>query len=208
MDKNKKARYVCRRCALEAPTCCRLGPEQNDAGGGCDCFPLSRNEHGRIASAIAKAKGKVPDAGALLLIKSASSAADNLTGKEGWCVDEPNSPLFVKAMCKLFPKEKKRVKELFPQDGTHLRLSLMPDGGCAFLSEHGCALPRRARPWFCRIFPFWAVSGTLQCFHAEDCLAVRENSGNFTALMGAFDSSPQDIMERYAHLRRDWGVDT
>lgn len=207
MNKDKKARYVCHRCALEAPTCCRLGPELGETGGGNDCFPLSRPEHRRIVAALAKAKGKGADAGALLLLKNAHNAVDAPSGKAGWFVDEPNSKTFIKAMCHLFPKEKARTKALFPEGGSHLRLSLSADGSCAFLSEHGCTLPRRARPWFCRIFPFWVAGGTLQCFQAEDCLAVREHSGNFMALMGAFDSAPNDIMERYKHLRIDWGVD-
>jgi Fe-S-cluster containining protein len=122
-------------------------------------------------------------------------------------VDEKNSPGFVKAMCNLFPQDKARIKDLFLPEEMHLRLSLSKDGSCVFLSEHGCALPRQARPHFCRIFPLWSVRGTLQCFQAEDCLAVREHSGNVMALMGAFDSSPAEVADRYKKLREDWGVD-
>lgn len=208
MHKNRKNHYVCHRCALEAPTCCSLAEGRSlDRGGGHDCFPLSDKEQGRIAAALAKAKAKEPDAGSLLLLKTALHAADYPSGQAGWHVDEPNSPTFVLAMCNLFPKEKPRIKEIFPEGGTHMRLSLTPGGGCAFLSGHGCTLPRPARPWFCRVFPFWAVGGTLQCFQDNGCLAVREFGNNFMALMGAFDVSPHDIMERYKSLRRDWGVD-
>ena len=206
MNKSKKNRYVCQRCALEAPTCCRLGHGENAPDGG-DCFPLSLKEHSRIEEALSEARGKRMDAGAVLLLKNADAALDAPTGQKKWAVDEANSPGFIKAMCNLFPKENERIKGIFPQGESHLRLALSQDGSCAFLSEHGCTLPRKARPSFCRIFPFWSVHGTLQCFRADDCLAVREHAGNLMALMGAFDSAPSDVMERYKKLRKDWGVD-
>lgn len=206
MKENNKDGYVCQRCARVSPTCCRLGSARSGLGGG-DCFPLSRHEHGRIEEALSQARGKRLDAGAVLLLKRIDDAVDSLTGRAGWCVDEPNSPDFLKAMRDLFPGERDAIRAAFPDGESHMRLALDPDGACVFLSEHGCVLPRPARPYFCRIFPFWVVRGRLQCFQSEDCLAVREQPGNFMALLGAFDSSPVDITERYQMLRLDWGLD-
>lgn len=206
MNKSKKNIYVCQRCAMEASTCCRIGHGENAASGE-DCFPLSAPEHRRIKEAISKARGKRMDAGAVMLLKAVETALDAPTGQKNWAVDEANSESFIKAMHNLFPKEKERIEEVFSQGASHLRLALDKSGACAFLSEHGCTLPRQARPGFCRIFPFWSVHGVLQCFQAEDCLAVKEHDGKFMALMGAFDSSPADIGERYKKLRKDWGID-
>lgn len=206
MSKTAKNRYVCQRCAEESPTCCRLGHGES-APSGADCFPLSIKEHSRIEAAISQAMGKRMDPGAVMLLKVVEKAADAPSGQKSWAVDEPNSASFIKAMCNLFPQEKERVKDVFPQAASHLRLAIAGDGSCVFLSEHGCTLPRSARPGFCRIFPFWSVNGVLQCFQDKECLAVREHAGNFMALMGAFDSAPSDVMDRYKKLRRDWGVD-
>lgn len=205
MPKNKKVRYVCQRCALSAPTCCRLGAPGEGYSSG-DCFPLSRGEYKRIQAAVEAAASKGSNPGAALLLKTAAKAADAASGAAGWAAKEANSPAFVQAMCNLFPREDKLVKEVFPPGGIHLRLSLRPDGGCAFLSEYGCALPRQARPWFCRLFPFWVVAGRVQCFQDENCLAVRENGDNFIAIMGAFDTSAPDLLDHYTRLRDDWGV--
>lgn len=205
MKKIKKESYVCQRCAMSAPTCCRLGSAQRGGAGG-DCFPLSHAEQRRIENALASSVGKRTDVGAVLLLKTAAKAHDEPSGQDKWAVEEVNSTAFIQAMCNLFPAEKARVKEVFPQNASHYRLALDKDGSCAFLTEYGCALPRRARPWFCRIFPFWVVGGIVQCFQDEGCLAVKEYGGNFIQLTGAFDSSPDDIMDRYKKLRADWGV--
>lgn len=206
MQPEKKPRYVCHRCSRVSDTCCRLG-----SGGktysGADCFPLSDKERMSIEKSLSQAKSKRLDAGSVLLLKSAASAEDAPSGTSNWAVEEPNSPGFVKAMQNLFPKEKKRLPEVFPTEKSHLRLGLTRDGSCVFLSEHGCTLPQQARPHFCRLFPFWVVGSVVQCFSSNECLAVQENGQNFISLLGAFDVSATELRERYKALRHDWGVD-
>ena len=206
MQPEKKPRYVCHRCAKVSDTCCRLG-SGGKSYSGADCFPLSDKERMSIENALSKAKSKRLDAGSVLLLQSVAGAEDAPSGAAEWAVQEPNSPGFVKAMQNLFPKEKKRLAEVFQPEGSHLRLALTGDGSCVFLSEYGCTLPQQARPHFCRLFPFWVVSTVVQCFSDENCLAVQENGDNFISLLGAFDVSAAELRERYNTLRRDWGVD-
>lgn len=199
-------RYVCERCAQISPTCCRLGSIQGEYGGE-DCFPLSEPERERIAKAVAEARRQNAPTAHKALPEAADKAADAPTGQTGWAVKENNSQNFVRAMCNLFPGERKKIRQIFPDEAGHMRLALAADGGCVFLSATGCTLPKESRPWFCRIFPFWAVKNRLQCFQAEDCVAVRESGGNFSAVLDSFCVSPEEVLEHYKRLRADWGVD-
>ncbi|MDR2051245.1 MAG: zinc/iron-chelating domain-containing protein [Deltaproteobacteria bacterium] len=175
--------YVCRRCAAQGRTCCSLGAEETSA-----CSPLSRAELRRI-----------------LACRSAGDREE--TPKRAFpAVREKNSPDFMAAVQRLFPKEGAALSALFPPEGEHLRLRLTAGGDCFFLTASGCSLPREARPGFCRIFPFWVRGGELGFFEAEHCLAIRENA-SFVPLLRAFALTRAGVLEEYARLRRDWGMD-
>lgn len=206
MNKNIETGYVCQRCAVNSPTCCRLGTAGKSYAGE-DCFPLSSSEHERIAQAIRAAKTGKPNSAKLLLTQKATEAIDTPSGEKSWAVEEANSANFIKTMRNLFPLDKAKVKDAFLPEQSHLRLALAPDGACVFLSEHGCTLPQEARPWFCRIFPFWVVGKTVQCFHDESCLAIQENSKSFLTLLQTFAYTPEEIRACFTKLKQDWGLD-
>ncbi|WP_156360757.1 YkgJ family cysteine cluster protein [Dethiosulfatarculus sandiegensis] len=69
--------------------------------------------------------------------------------------------------------------------GRRLRLRLNPFGDCIFLGSRGCTLPRRARPIYCRLYPF--------CFTAEDRLMVLLSD---TCLAQKGAGSWHDVIER------------
>lgn len=199
MSGDKKTIYVCKRCAGQGPTCCRLNLDDGE-----DCFPLSEPELKRIRDALKEAASmNTPDAHQLL--DAVSKARDAFTGNQGYSSTETNSSDFIETMRTLFPKNGKMLAERFPAGKKHKRLTLVEDGKCVFLGDSGCLLPAKARPWFCLVFPFWMVNGQLQCFLDDDCLAVRENR-NLAALTQAFGLSRDEIVARYQGLCRDWGL--
>lgn len=144
------------------------------------CFPLSGEESALIAAA---------DVGV------------------GGVVQERNTEAFVENLCRLFPGERDRVHALFPEGGEHVRLGLDGKGGCSFLGPQGCALPREARPFYCRLFPFWVRTGRIMVFEFKDCLAQRESlgSGDLFRPLGLDRQTARDL---YARLRRAWGFAT
>jgi len=108
-------------------------------------------------------------------------------------------------MQELFPGERALIAAVFPPGGAHWRLALQADGACVFLRTDGCALPRDARPAYCRIFPFWVRDREIQHFSLRDCQAQREQRGR-PALQRCFGLSDADVFELYAVLRRGWGL--
>lgn len=55
------------------------------------------------------------------------------------------------------------------------RLKILPNGHCFFLTEHGCLLPVEARPYYCRIYPFWITTGgRLFVLMNANCLAQKK----------------------------------
>lgn len=136
--------FICARCALVNPTCCRTDP-----AASARCFPLSGAERDRL----------LPHAAALGVPASES---------------EDNTPEFLGLMGVLFPGRRATLAKTFPAGGQHLRLPLDKDGNCLFLQEYGCFLPREARPWYCQIFPLWVYGKYFDRFAPEACLLTRE----------------------------------
>ena len=202
--------YVCARCAAIGQTCCGLGgPEGDTAGGGpgalgapasravassgneAECFPVSHAERERILRAI----GALPP----------ERLRQCPGGRESLFKQHPNTPSFVDSLNALFPRQKARVAELYPAGGSHLRMNLTAEGNCALLAPDGCVLPQEARPWFCRVYPFWVMGRQLACFAPEDCLAVRENKTP-GLLLRAFGTNKENVLQLYNNLRDDWGL--
>lgn len=116
-----------------------------------------------------------------------------------------NSKAFLSNMVRLFPRERVRLAALFPPHGEHLRLATLPDGRCAFLGQKGCILPREARPYYCRLFPFWVSAGAVTAFDASGCLACSEG-GTAEGMLGLFKMSRSMVRELHGRMRMAWGL--
>jgi len=118
---------------------------------------------------------------------------------------QANTRGFVENMARLFPGDEAALARLFPPQGGHDRLSILPGGACALLNFDGCALPREARPLYCRLFPFWMQGGRTLYFEMESCQAQRERRGG-AGLGGILGMTGKDIHGLYASLRTAWGL--
>lgn len=123
----------------------------------------------------------------------------------GGFVTQPTTEAFVTNIIKLFPLDAARIRQLFPVGGSHLRLALTPAGDCTFLGPQGCTLPRAARPYYCRVFPFWVMRGRLTLFTPPTCVVWLEARNVAPALELLGENAP-DILALFANLRRSWGL--
>lgn len=143
------------------------------------CFPLSRSEWSRIV---------------------------DYCREEGGFAEQRNTRPFLDTMRRLFPLREKRVEELFPPQGTHLRLASDARGQCVFLTPAGCRLPREVRPWFCLLFPFWVRGEMLTMFTASGCLVCRETATvqESLALLGV---TATEVRHIFGRLLLAWGLE-
>jgi Fe-S-cluster containining protein len=118
---------------------------------------------------------------------------------------QANTPDFLDNLCRLFPGEGAKVREVFPAEGVHDRLAVSPAGACLLLGPQGCRLPREARPYYCRLFPFWIRTGQLMFFEFKDCLAVRESRGG-AGLLKRLGMTEKGVFDLYHRLREAWGL--
>ena len=125
-------------------------------------------------------------------------------GGRGAFAREPNSRVFVDSMKKLFPWEKRLIETMFPETKFHLRLATGPDGRCKLLGRDGCVLPVEARPYFCRLFPFWVLGRRINIFTSGRCLAQRE-AKTLKSLLVAFGTTEAGVFDLHARLRMAWG---
>lgn len=173
---------ACLRCAAAGPTCCTV------AAGNEECrFPISDMEQERIRHHL-DARGPEP-----------------ITGEQGPFATAPNSHAFIAGMKILFPGEQQRIKELFPENGTHHSLAVTPSGDCALLSDSGCTLPRGIRPLYCLLFPFWIRKERLALFTPPTCIVVCETR-TVHRCMESMHMTEQDIRALYSQLRHAWGL--
>jgi len=142
------------------------------------CFPLSEMERHRILE-------HAPDKGAF--------------------VQQHNTAPFVDNVKRLFPKDKKRIEQLFPPHGFHMRLATRPDGSCVFLGSEGCVLPREVRPHYCLIFPVWVMGERLRLFTPPGCLAVEEGR-NVADLLEIMDMNQAEVRLLHGRIRMAWGL--
>ena len=126
-------------------------------------------------------------------------------GEKGSFVQEANSTNFVDNIKRLFPGERDLVEQLFPWHKHHLRLATDPEGGCVFLGLGGCVLPREARPYYCRVFPFWIYGDRLTFFTPAKCLAVKEgrSPAGIRKILGTSEAEVRDL---HGRLRLAWGL--
>ncbi len=142
------------------------------------CFPLSEMERDRILE-CAKDKGAF--------------------------VQQHNTKPFVDNVKRLFPKDKQRIEQLFPEHGFHLRLATRTDGSCVFLGSEGCTLPREARPHYCLIFPVWIIGERLRLFTPSGCLAVEE-SRDVAELLECLGMNEPEVRLLHGRIRLAWGL--
>jgi len=124
---------------------------------------------------------------------------------QGAFAQEANSQVFLDNMKKLFPKEKKLIDALFPERKFHLRLATGPDGRCKLLGREGCVLPGAARPYYCRLFPFWVLGRRISIFTSSRCLAQREAKA-LKGLLASLETTEAGVSDLHAKLRLAWGL--
>jgi Fe-S-cluster containining protein len=141
------------------------------------CFPLSLAEKERMQELL-------PDTGGFVL--------------------QDNGKAFVDSVARLFPGEEGLVRGIFPQHRQHFRLAVAANGDCRFLGPNGCLLPAEARPYYCRLYPFWITNERITCFDSPRCLARREarGPGEMIALLGTSAAAIRDL---HGRLRLAWG---
>lgn len=142
------------------------------------CFPLSARERAAMEAAGAKAEHFTRQA---------------------------NTPGFLDNLCRLFPGEAGTIQALFPAEGSHDRLTVSLTGECQLLGPAGCLLPRQARPFYCRLFPFWIRTGRQLYFEFDHCQAQRESQGG-SGLLERLGMTGADVRHAYSELRRAWGL--
>ena len=111
----------------------------------------------------------------------------------------------MQAMHSLFPVEKRALEKIFAPDEQHLRLATLPAGHCVFLKETGCALPRNARPWFCKLFPLWVYQQELTAFTPKYCLLTKAAKTPL-AVLQKLELTLEEAQHTYNQLRLDWGL--
>lgn len=169
------------RDPLLCKRCASLGPTccRIDPMSAEYLFPLSDAEYERILAEVG------PE-----LIFSAERA---------------NTAGFQTFLRSMFPARRREVAALFPIGLKHRRLAVTADGACVLLGSQGCVLPREARPFFCRIFPFWLSGGRMTVFDYPGCLGQREFSdpGRLLVAMGL---EPGSLRRLHADLCQAWGL--
>ncbi len=119
---------------------------------------------------------------------------------------QPNTQPFIDCMNRLFPADTSTIESTFPLGKVHLRLASDQEGRCKLLSPSGCMLPGEARPWYCRLFPFWFMpSGMLTMFASKQCLVYLE-SRSVRHAMDTLDVKEHALRLLFSNLRRAWDL--
>ena len=167
---------ICAICAQNGPTCCQLG--QGQAGF---LFPLSSVE------------------------KEAITACDRW---KNVCFTSrtSNSTRFISRLLNIFPNDRDKIQTLYPEHGDHEHLSIDKQGSCIFLGPMGCHLPEKARPLYCRLFPFWVIDGRVDFFTFDLCLA-QKGARSVNKVMKRLKMNTSQILTLYEALRSAWMSD-
>ena len=126
----------------------------------------------------------------------------------GWFAQEPNSAAFLNQLFRLFPGERRQISELFHPNKFHFRLAVDAGGACRFLGPAGCGLPREARPYYCRLFPFWHGADGRALLDGE-CPAIPRRAsahGGVGQAMAELNMTAGTARELHARLRMAWGL--
>ena len=167
---------ICAICAQNGPTCCQLG--QGQAGF---LFPLSSVE------------------------KEAITACDRWKNV-CFTLMTSNSTRFISRLLNIFPNDLDKILALYPKHGNHEHLSTDKRGNCVFLGPMGCLLPEKARPLYCRLFPFWVIDSRVAFFTCDLCLA-QKSARSVNEVMKRLKMNTSQILLLYEALRRAWVSD-
>jgi hypothetical protein len=208
---------LCRLCAREQGGCCRTQPQLTYLS-----FPLSLPEWRRLdpyrrlaassAPGNAQAFARAGESSRLLhdhpglFPDVAQEETFPPPGGDVVCAQEENRPDFVASMRALFPGQHKRISRLFPEKGQHWSLRTRADGSCVFVDSEGCRLPRRARPWYCLLYPAWVTGGSLTLFSSPDCLISQKARGPAHGIE-LMRVSAGLVRMLHAGLTKDWGLE-
>ncbi|WP_285907301.1 YkgJ family cysteine cluster protein [Pseudodesulfovibrio pelocollis] len=142
------------------------------------CFPVSQMEKDRV-------RDHAPFTGGFVLAQNSAAFIDNVR--------------------RLFPGEDDLIQALFPPTGEHYRLTVDTMGACRFLGPEGCEIPHEARPYYCRLYPFWVVGRDVTFFDSATCLARREER-TLPRMLKCFDTNKASVTDLYGRLRLAWGL--
>jgi Fe-S-cluster containining protein len=198
-----KGREICALCAEYGCSCCATDPALGYLG-----FPLSLAEWRRLNAYVHLATESDAEPDAADLCRASSPLADEAAPPEegdAICQPWPNHKDFLTSMLTLFPREKARIREMFPPKGGHLSLRLRANGACVFLGNQGCRLPRASRPWYCLLFPAWVMDNSLTMFTPEECFIARR-ARNPMQGVELMDVEARTLKDIYWNLRLDWGI--
>ena len=182
---------LCAQCSRLSGGCCITSVDDT-----AYCFPLAEGEIERLMPYANLAEP--------LGLAAEHNVSTHEKARQAVCAPEKNSAEFIKSMAYLFPRETKKITELFPESDLHYRLRLKENGACTFLGEEGCRLPREARPWYCLLFPAWFQSGELTVFISDVCLATKDVTEPLLVLE-KLDIPKQSAQKIFDKLTADWG---
>jgi len=72
------------------------------------------------------------------------------------------------------------------------------DNNCVFLTEAGCKLEKRIRPFYCNLYPFWLMpdEDRLRVLINHECLA-QQRAANISDLLKMFGINRNDIINEF-----------
>ncbi len=118
----------------------------------------------------------------------------------------PNSTRFISRLKNLFPNDLDKIQLLYPEHGHHEHLSTDERGRCVFLDPKGCLLPDKARPLYCRLFPFWVISDRVAFFPFEFCQA-QKGTRSVNKIIKRLKMNTSQVFSLYHELRNAWLLD-
>ena len=114
-----------------------------------------------------------------------------------------NSTPFISWLLNTFPNDRDKIQTLYPEHGDHEHLSIDKQGSCIFLGPIGCLLPEKARPLYCRLFPFWVINGRVGFFTFDLCLAQKD-ARSVNKVKKRLKMKTSQILPLYEALRKAW----
>lgn len=99
-----------------------------------------------------------------------------------------------------------RLSPVFGQTmpaGRRVRLAVDAAGRCVFLGPDGCVLPGEARPFYCRLYPFWFTpDGRLMVLGNSDCRA-QAGARHWRAVLEALGADEAGLRALFRRLEAD-----
>ena len=114
-----------------------------------------------------------------------------MTSAQFTVIDKPRCD-FIRELATWFPPQAEILR-----DGIRQRL-MTRNGACVFLTDRGCLLRPEARPYYCRMYPFWFDRhGNLRLTRSEGCLAQQDALSVF-GVMRKLDVGMADLEELWS----------